>query len=327
MRILELFAGIGGCAAALPPDDEILAVEQSPVAQAVYRTRHRHQVAPWNITFTPAERWAAWGADLWWMSPPCQPYTARGAGADLDDPRAQSLRRVLEALATLRPSYVAVENVPGFVGSRAHQALQAALTGYQLEEQLLCPTDLGVPMRRLRYYLVASRAGDLGPGSEATRAALARGQAQLRGEAAPARGPRSALANYLDPSADEDAELRVPEAVRAAYPGALNELERDDPDAVATCFTAAYGRSFVRSGAYLRVQDGLRFFAPEEIAALMGFGRGPLFPPEVPRSKRWALIGNSLSVDAVRAVLSRIPAYSCGGPSIVSLSSESPGST
>jgi DNA (cytosine-5)-methyltransferase 1 len=306
VRVLELFAGIGGCAAACAPDDVILAVEQSPVAQRVYRTRHRHEVAPWNITFTPPERWAAFRPDLWWMSPPCQPYTTRGAGQDLDDPRAQSLRRLLDALATLRPPFVAVENVPGFVGSRARQALQAALTGYEVAEHLLCPTDLGVPMRRLRYYLVAARDGGLRPGVPAE--ALARAQQRLQdpGLATP-RVPGRPLREWVDPALDDDPSLRVPAATLDAYPGALTALEPRDPAAVATCFTAAYGRSFVRSGAYLKVQDGLRFFAPEEIAGLMGFGPGPLFPPDVPRAKRWGLIGNSLSVDAARAVLSRLP--------------------
>ena len=37
-----------------------------------------------------AEELAAFGADLWWLSPPCQPYSVRGRGRDLDDPRART---------------------------------------------------------------------------------------------------------------------------------------------------------------------------------------------------------------------------------------------
>ena len=313
MRVLELFAGIGGCAAALHPRDEVLAVEQSPVAQRVYEARHGRRPAPWNLALTPAARWAAWGAELWWMSPPCQPYTT---GA--------------------RPAFVALENVPGFVTSRARGALQDALTGYEVQEHLLCPTDLGVPMRRLRYYLVAARGGGLGEGARDVAGALARAQARLRGEVVPTPALARPLASYLDRARDLDPDLRVPDEIEARYPGALTALSPEDPAAVATCFTAAYGRSWVRSGAYLRTQAGLRLFAPEEVARLMGFGPGPLFPAEVPRAKRWALIGNSLSVDAVRAVLSRVPGYALGTrdlmpgtpePGGYSASSGSPGST
>jgi len=287
VKALELYAGIGGFAEAW--SGPAVAVEQSPVAARVHAQNHGHPVWRDNLERVRLERLAAAEADLWWLSPPCQPYTGRGQRRDLADPRARSLVHLLELLRSAQPRFVALENVPGFVGSQAQAALLEALAGYQVQERLLCPTELGVPMRRRRYYLVAARDGDL-----VTPAA-----------AAP---PPRRLADHARPHLDADPALRLPEDFEARFEGAVGVLDPADPGAVAHCFTASYGRSPTRSGAYLRRADGgARRFAPEEIAGLMGFSGRFAFPEEVPLDKRWSLLGNCLSVDAVRAVLTALP--------------------
>lgn len=265
---LELYAGIGGFAAAVPEAEVRLAVEQSAPALAVYRANHPHPTRAANLEGFDL---AAVDADLWWMSPPCQPYTRRGRGRDLDDPRTRSFRRVVEALAARRPRWVALENVPEFQGSRAHALLREALAGYRVEETVLCPTELGAPNRRRRFYLVA---GDgplpLGPG--------------------PAPSPR--LADYLDAEGP-----LLPAEVVDRYRHALHLV---DADGVTACFTAAYGRSWVRSGSYLRTPAGPRRFTAGEVARLLGFPAGFRVAPDA-----WGLVGNSLSTWAARAVLVR----------------------
>jgi hypothetical protein len=220
------------------------------------------------------------------MSPPCPPYTTRGLRRDLEDPRTRSFLAVLERIAELRPPYVAFENVPGFAGSRAHARLRETLDrcGYRAEETLLCPTELGVPNRRQRFYLVASL-GDLGQW--------------------PARqGPKVSLAELLDerPSAD----LWCDPALSARYPNALHVVDAQRPDACAACFTSAYGRSVVRSGSYLATPAGLRRFSPQEILRMLDFPVGYQLPPDLPLRAAWPLVGNSLSVRAVRWVLSAL---------------------
>ena len=44
----------------------------------------------------------ALNANLWWMSPPCQPYTLRGNRRDVADPRAQSLLRMIDLIEVCR---------------------------------------------------------------------------------------------------------------------------------------------------------------------------------------------------------------------------------
>ena len=297
VRCLELFCGLGGCAAALDGRAEVVAaVDISELAVSVYRHNFpEHPVEIRAIGALTPERFRAWNADLWWMSPPCQPFTQRGAQRDLDDPRAVAFRALLERLVEVRPRYLAFENVPGFEGSRGHAMLREALAhgGYgAVEERLVCPSELGVPNRRRRFYLVASR-----------------------GELAAVRWPGAIehrrLADYVDPGADTDAALHVEPELVERYAGALDIINRHDPHALTACFTSAYGRSPVRSGSYLRTASAVRRFSPREILRLLGFPERFALPDGLTLRQGWRLAGNSLALAAVRVMLTAIPELRC----------------
>ncbi len=288
LRALELFCGIGGAAAAMGTRADIVAaVDINQLALSAYRGQFSHPARSLTIEGIPAAMYRDWRADLWWLSPPCQPYTCRGKRRDLDDPRAQSLRVVIRRIGEVQPRYVALENVPGFAGSRAHAMLAQTLAeaGYSVRERLLCPTELGVPNFRRRFYLVAAR-----------------------GRLLPWRGPvgvRRQLAEYVDARGDSPRWLSR-EFLRR-YRGAIHIADPSDPHEVAHCFTSAYGRSHIRCGSYLAVGNQVRRFAPYEILRLLGFPAGYALPSELNRRQSYALVGNSLSVCAVREVLSAIP--------------------
>lgn len=287
LRVLELFCGIGGCAAALGERAQVVAaVDQNRQALRVYSENFPHPVYPLAVESIPERTWRAWEADLWWLSPPCRPFTTRGRQRDLDDARSRGLVAVLERIAAVRPRYVALENVPGFVGSRAHARLRGLLSdaGYTALEAELCPTELGVPGRRRRYYLVA-------------------GRDRLSGWPPRTRTPLR-LADLLDATPAPD--LWCPPDLAGRYPAALSIVDASNPDACAACFTSAYGRAIVRSGSYLATPTGLRRFSPSEILRLLGFPTGYRLPADVTFARAWPLVGNSLSVDAVRWVLGAI---------------------
>ncbi len=294
LTVLELFCGIGGCAAALAGRARVTAaVDVSPQALRVYRENFPdHPAAARLLETVGAADLARWRADLWWLSPPCQPFTRRGLGRDDFDPRSRALLALIPRLAEERPPFFALENVPGFAASRTHGRLAAALdrAGYRRWEGEICPSELGVPNRRRRWFLVAARDGDPAP---------------------PAPRPcRSRLGDHLDPALDRrpDPELAVPGELLASYRGALDLVAAGDPDAVTACFTAAYGRSPVRSGSYLVPESSpVRRFSPAEVLRLLGFPPGFALPAGTPHRLGWRLAGNSLSLPAVRAALAGLP--------------------
>jgi site-specific DNA-cytosine methylase len=306
--VLELYCGIGGCAAALaglPAATRVVAaIDVDRRALEIYRRNFPHpaphRTRARTLDSISARELAGYEADLWWLSPPCQPFTRRGLRRDEADPRARSFLALLDRLDDLGPEaprHLALENVPGFAGSRCHARLLATLerAGYRFREGCLCPSELGVPNRRRRYYLAASRDGEVGDWLPAA------------GEP-PQPGP---LASFLDPP-DQTArqpELRVDPDLARRYEGALDVVSPEAPAQVTACFTAAYGRSPVRSGSYLRLPDNnLRRFSPQEILRLLGFPESYALPPGLPARKTWPLVGNSLSVPAVRRVLAALPA-------------------
>ncbi len=283
--VLELFSGLGGCAAAVAGRAEVVAaVDTSELAAAAYRANWPHPMWTKNLA---VRRLVLPTADLWWASPPCQPHTVRGARRDLDDPRAASFLILLERVRAARPRYFALENVPGFIDSRAHAALRSLLNelGYTVWETSLCPTALGEPVERRRYYLVAGRDGLL--------------------PAPPLGGARTPLAARLD--ASPDPTLAVDPALIARFGDAFHVVDADDPHAVLACFTSAYGRSPVYAGSYVRQDGALRLLSPSEGLRLLGFPEGFRLPAEVTPDRAWGLVGNSLSVHAVRFVLGLIP--------------------
>lgn len=290
-RVAELFCGLGGYSAALGDAAQVVAaVDVNRSALAVYRHNFAHPTLAAAVESLAPEVLRGWRADLWWLSPPCQPFTRRGLGRDDDDPRSRGLLALLPRLAEAGPPQLALENVPGFAGSRTHARLRAVLdaAGYAVWEGLLCPSELGMPNRRQRFYLVASREPLLAVGTHPT--------------------PRRSLAELLDPAPAPEL-FPDPEAL-GRYQDALHVVDADDPAAVTACFTSAYGRSWVRSGSYLRTARGLRRFSPAEILRLLGFPPSFGLPPELSLAKAWPLVGNSLALTAVRAVLARLPGFS-----------------
>ena len=293
MRVIELFAGIGGCSAALPSRCNVVqAIDQSPYARAVYSHNFDHPYDSFNLAGLRPEQLAE--ADLWWMSPPCQPFTVRGRRRDLDDPRCQPFLRVLNAIEARRPTAIAMENVPGFRQSRAHSALIDMLRacGYDWQERVDCPTRCGVPNRRSRFFLVATQ-GPMGVFPSTQK------------ELQPLQG-------YLDKAPDPGLYLSA--ELQQRYRRALPIVDADDPTSVTFCFTSAYGTSPVHAGSYLRDPRGVRHFSPAEILRLLHFPAHYRLPETIDRKRAWKLIGNALSIPSVSDVLEPVLGPANNGP-------------
>ncbi len=294
-RAIEFFAGVGGFSAAWPGINTAVAIDINQGAAEVYAANHPHPFWVREIQSISRRELEDLQANLWWMSPPCQPYTYRGVRRDIADPRAQSLLHLIALMGECRPEFLVLENVVGFGESIAFERLtnQLARCSYQWKTIELCPTQMGWPNRRPRFYLLASH------------------RELFDWQPLPQYSLRTTdLLDLHNPQVNTS-ELLMERATVAAIEEAI---DRCDPraDRPTACFASSYGRAMLNSGSYLQLKDGrYRRFAPREVANLLGFP-GSFYLPSCQSTRAlWKLLGNSLSLPAVRYILSHLP----GGPS------------
>ena len=86
---------------------------------------------------------------------PCQPFSHAGYRKGTDDER-HIFPYILEAISTLRPRYVILENVRGHLTLGLKEVL-AGLTsiGYDARWQIVRAADAGAPHQRARLFIVA----------------------------------------------------------------------------------------------------------------------------------------------------------------------------
>ena len=243
LRALEFFSGVGGWHYALAestlPCTVVGAFELNPNANAVY-AHNFPKPAPrqCNIETLQLSELDAFAADIWVMSPPCQPFTRLGKRKDIDDHRTDSCLALLGQLPRMQrpPRYLLLENVQGFEESEMRRRLLAILQGegYRIEEFLLDPRQLGIPNARLRYYAMALR--DV-HGRPSETPAL-----QRRPPRVPAGGLRK-LSEFLEPEPEAapcENPFAVPDKVLSQPGGCVDIVMRDS--AHTTCFTKSYAQ-------------------------------------------------------------------------------------
>ncbi|KAF8927188.1 tRNA (cytosine-5-)-methyltransferase [Haplosporangium gracile] len=170
-RVLEFYSGIGGMHYAFDRSGhkgEILkAFDINTTANEVYAHNHgKKQLAQRNIEAVPMEFYDKQQADVWLMSPPCQPYTRTGNQEGSKDTRAKSFLYLMDILPKMEhpPNYILLENVKGFEESDSRDLLVEALAtaGYEFQELLITPLQIGIPNSRMRYYCLARKTGTVG---------------------------------------------------------------------------------------------------------------------------------------------------------------------
>lgn len=168
LKVLELFAGIGGwrlaLEAALPPGSaapEVQAYDNAAACCEIYEHNFGEPLSRRNIEQLGVD--VLDGFDLWVMSPPCQPFstTREAKQRDLEDKRCKALEHLCDVIPRLSkpPKWIALENVKGFADSDACKKMQACLqeAGFTCQQLLLDLASFGTPNHRTRYYLLAER--------------------------------------------------------------------------------------------------------------------------------------------------------------------------
>ncbi|KAI7906956.1 S-adenosyl-L-methionine-dependent methyltransferase [Cokeromyces recurvatus] len=295
IRCLEFFSGIGGLHYALKIANinaqVVGAFDVNLIANKVYK--HNFGISPITkpIDRLTAKDIDAYKAECWLLSPPCQPYTSGGLQKDIEDPRAKPLLHLVDLLPTLcnLPKYLFLENVKNFETSKTRLQLikQLKELKYHLIENLLTPTQFGIPNNRVRYYLVAylkEEENDMPLFENTINTTWPPFSQQVEINIPP-------LSYFLEDFSDrkdESERLLVPDKyILRLYKFRLDIVRPTDK--LTSCITKAYGSHHIQtSGSLIQTKDlenveynwddmqsllsfGLRFLSPTEISRLHAF--------------------------------------------------------
>ncbi|RYH15274.1 hypothetical protein EON65_31990 [archaeon] len=167
MRAIEFYSGIGGWNCAIQSVlgegvHVVSAYDVNPAANAVYAiNNHSTRPSAKSLEVVTAEELDAYRADIWMMSPPCQPHTRNNTTSKRDDtdPRSASFSNLINQLDRVKhpPQFIILENVVGFETSKSCADFLSQLCdrNYVYEQYIISPIQCGVPNSRPRYYCLA----------------------------------------------------------------------------------------------------------------------------------------------------------------------------
>lgn len=176
MRVLDLFAGIGGLSLgwAFEGHEIVAAVERDKYCAATYAVNSpgTHVFGLGNTVGDITELEPTDFADLGEIDaviggPPCQAFSIMGR-QHREDPRALLVRDFVRIALGVEPQLIVMENVPGIRRGAGREQLDEAVAkivaaGYCVAIWDLDAAEHGTPQRRARVFLVAARARELPP--------------------------------------------------------------------------------------------------------------------------------------------------------------------
>lgn len=167
LSVVDLFAGCGGLTAGFVRSglgfQSVAAVEWDVSAAATFAANfgeeHTHCLDIADFQGVPR-------ADVVIGGPPCQGFSNLGS-RDPDDPRNKLWKEYVRVVLEANPKVFVLENVERFSKSTEFSLLMDSLASGKLrkwkhfEARVLNAADYGVPQRRQRTILVASRVGPI----------------------------------------------------------------------------------------------------------------------------------------------------------------------
>lgn len=163
--VIDLFAGCGGLTQGFVDEsfEPVLAVESDLHAAATYAANFGEGHVVWDDITSEIE---VPDADVIIGGPPCQGFSNLGS-RDPDDPRNTLWKEFMEVVLEANPQIFVIENVDRFSKSPDFALLMNELEGGRLKRwkhhdwAVLNAADYGVPQRRHRTILMASRVGPI----------------------------------------------------------------------------------------------------------------------------------------------------------------------
>jgi DNA (cytosine-5)-methyltransferase 1 len=159
VRVLDLFAGIGGFSLGLHRAggfETVAFAETDPYASRVLEARFPGVPNVGDVTTAEYPN-----ADIICAGFPCQDISFAGAGAGLAGARSGLWREVVRAIRVVRPSFAILENVAALLSRGMGTVLgDLAEVGHDAEWHCIPASAVGAPHRRDRIWIIAN------PGSE-----------------------------------------------------------------------------------------------------------------------------------------------------------------
>lgn len=166
---VEIFAGAGGMAtgAVMAGIDVRLAIESDPYAAQTYLANHKKTTVVVdqieNIKEFKFERNGE--KVVLFGGPPCQGYSySNRKTRSAKNPKNWLFKEFIRSIDLIKPDWVVIENVPGLKKMDNGYFLKAICedlrkSGYTPNVKILDATEFGVPQKRERIFIVASKHG------------------------------------------------------------------------------------------------------------------------------------------------------------------------
>ena len=343
IRVIELFSGIGGFHLALKSCQSlkdyqlrVYPFDNNCHANKVYE--HNFGIKPnhKNIEHLTANDFDPINPQMITLSPPCQPYSRAGKQNGHNDQRSNALHHFcLQILPKLKnlPSYIMLENVIGFEVSQSCKLFLESLIArdYVYKIYQINPTQIGMPNTRKRIYILAHLKKQIGDDanneilSELPIKNAIKGK-QTIGDVLAMNETEEKFEKYVVPM-DKISKCK-------GYKFDIATVLDCDSE----CFTKAYGtkknfskgtgslfasklikkaeinefktkyEQLFENGEHDKIVEllrdvGLRYFSPKEMSLLMGFPSDFSFVDDMNDAQFYKLIGNSVNVRVVSALL------------------------
>ena len=168
MTGIELFSGPGGMGlgAKLAGINVKLAVEKDFAAAKTYLQNHRDTtVVIDDIRNINEFNFTSNNDIILFGGPPCQGYSKLNRKTrTAENPKNWLFLDFIRSIRLINPEWIVIENVPGLAGMEKGFFLESICDnlsdlGYTPNFKILNAADFGVPQRRERLFIIASRSG------------------------------------------------------------------------------------------------------------------------------------------------------------------------
>ncbi|XP_013172626.1 PREDICTED: tRNA (cytosine(38)-C(5))-methyltransferase [Papilio xuthus] len=324
-RILELYSGIGGMHCAWNESklegEIVAAVDINTVANQVYLYNFpKSNLMTRNIQALSLKEINDMNVNTILMSPPCQPFTRNGKYLDENDPRTNSFLYLISLLDKFdKLQYILMENVKGFECSTVRNLFIDKLNQCQFEYQefLLCPSNVGVPNSRLRYYCIARKTTSTWAFKRKTEIMMSLPKAYGAPDSIESILEKDVSDKYLVKNnilkrgnvldiiqKDSKRSCCFTKAYTHYAEGTGSIYTEASPETVDECFERA-NKFEVGTDNFIETlkELNLRFFTPKEVLLLMSFPSSYKFPETITIKQCYRLLGNSINVKVVSELL------------------------